>query len=132
MAAFLEHESNHRLLCLINYKAQYSVLFFMDFWALQNQITISLSTFISYHNSQSSYAPIILNYLQFLVPLQISFPHTLYLKKLLCIPEELEKCYLLCEDFTNVFPKCSVSYAPTALSYSIWNVFNLLAYKLVS
>ena len=63
----------------------------MDFWAPQNQITINLSTFTLYHNSQSSYALIILNYLQLPVPLQISFPHTLYLKKRLFIPDELEK-----------------------------------------
>ena len=39
------------------------------------------SFYFHYHNSQSFYALIILIYLQFPVPLQISFPHILYLKK---------------------------------------------------
>lgn len=78
MAAFLEYTSNHTIVVL-NYKAQ---VFIFVLNGLQNssKSNHNLSRFIYCHYSQLSHAPIILNLLQFLAPLQISFLYILYLK----------------------------------------------------
>lgn len=110
------------MIIVLNYKAQ---VFIFALNGLQNSLKKirSKSIFISCHYLQLSHAPIILNFLQFLAPLQNSFPYTLYLKNSYSFLKSLIKRYLLCEAFPYVLPNSTwfllYSYGP------LWNLKHL-------